>query len=49
MAMPIHAASTTYTPAAAGEKRYAVINISDSDELEGYEQKLRDDGASSSD
>ena len=41
--------STRYTPSAAGEQRYAVIHISDSEELEDYVQELRNDGASSSD
>ena len=45
------AARVSTTPASHTSQpvRYAVINISDSDELEEYEQELRNDGACSSD
>ena len=43
------ATSTQYTPAAAGKKCYAVIYISDSDELEMFEEEIRGGGAPSSD
>jgi hypothetical protein len=45
------AARVSTTPASHTSQpvRYAVIDISDSDELEKYEQELRNDGASSSD
>ena len=36
-------------PAAAGKTSYAVIHISDSDELEVFEEENRDGGAPSSD
>jgi hypothetical protein len=40
--------SSATTPAAAGKKGYAVIHISDSDELEAFEEEIRDGGGSSS-
>ena len=43
------AGGSATTPAAAGKKGYAVIHISDSDELEIFEEELRDGGGSSSD
>ncbi len=41
--------STTPASHTSQPVRYAVIDISDSDELQEYEQELRNDGASSSD
>jgi ferric-dicitrate binding protein FerR (iron transport regulator) len=43
------ATSTRTTPAAAGKTSYAVIHISDSDELEVFEEENRGGGAPSSD
>jgi hypothetical protein len=43
------ATSTRSTPAAAGKTSYAVIHISDSDELEVFEEENRGGGAPSSD
>jgi hypothetical protein len=41
--------STRYIPSAAGEQRYAVIHISDLEELEMFHEEIRKGGASSSD
>jgi hypothetical protein len=43
------ATSARYTPAADGQNRTAEIHVSDSEELEVYEEWIRTDGASSSD
>ena len=48
-AAAVIAGGSANTPAAAGKQGYAVIHISDSEELEVFEEELRDGGGSSSD
>jgi cyanophycinase-like exopeptidase len=48
-AAAVIAGGSATTPAAAGKQGYAVIHISDSEELEVFEEENRDGGGSSSD